>query len=208
MNNVCKALTYSKSQIYQDVFALFQSNFKRGGYFVEFGAADGITLSNTYLLEKYYGWNGILAEPAKIYCHDLKLNRDAHIDYNCVLDVSNRNVQFCENGMTSHVYSSTNTNIITKLFNKKDKYYVNSVSLNDLLERYNAPYNIDYLSIDTEGTELDIMKSFQFSKYKISVITIEHNFSQERYEQQALLMSNGYKKVMEKVSFWDDWYIL
>jgi hypothetical protein len=54
----------SKSQLGQDIFALFTSNFKTGGTFLEIGAADGITLSNSYILEKYFGWTGVLCEPA------------------------------------------------------------------------------------------------------------------------------------------------
>ena len=54
----------SRAQILQDLWVLFQSREKHGGYFVEFGACDGLSLSNTFLLEKEYGWTGILAEPA------------------------------------------------------------------------------------------------------------------------------------------------
>src|ERR1017187_1984592 len=56
-----KALRISKSQLRQDLMVLSELDFKRGGYFVEFGATNGVTLSNTYLLEKEYGWTGILA---------------------------------------------------------------------------------------------------------------------------------------------------
>src|SRR3990167_7150651 len=67
-------LRKSKSQHRQDLFVLSQLNFKRNGYFVEFGATNGIDLSNTYLLEKEFGWAGILAEPAKCWHKDLKKN--------------------------------------------------------------------------------------------------------------------------------------
>ena len=52
-----------KSQINQDIFVLYTLDWKREGYFVEFGATNGIDLSNTYLLEKNFGWKGILSEP-------------------------------------------------------------------------------------------------------------------------------------------------
>ena len=53
----------SKSQIFQDLFVLYCLQNKSEGFFVDFGATNGVSLSNTYLLEKDYGWNGILAEP-------------------------------------------------------------------------------------------------------------------------------------------------
>ena len=63
-----KNIPYSKSQenrIPMDLFVLQHLDFKKNGYFVEFGAADGKYLSNTYLMEKKFGWKGILCEPAK-----------------------------------------------------------------------------------------------------------------------------------------------
>ena len=53
-----KLVRESRSQFGQDLFALLSLNFKRGGYFVEFGATNGIEKSNTYLLEKELGWAG------------------------------------------------------------------------------------------------------------------------------------------------------
>ncbi len=52
-----------KSQIHQDIFVLYTLSWKRNGFFVEFGATNGVFLSNTYLLEKNFGWKGILSEP-------------------------------------------------------------------------------------------------------------------------------------------------
>jgi hypothetical protein len=59
---VLKNFNLSKAQIFQDLFVLFMTNEKKGGYFVEFGATNGITFSNSWLLEKSFGWDGILAD--------------------------------------------------------------------------------------------------------------------------------------------------
>ena len=72
------------SQLKQDLFVLLETGFKRGGYFVEFGATNGIDLSNTYLLEREFGWTGILAEPATAWHEALQRNRNAIIDTDCV----------------------------------------------------------------------------------------------------------------------------
>ena len=87
------------------------------------------------------------------------------------------------------------------------KYSVNSISLNDLLKKYNAPKNIDYLSIDTEGSEFEILNNFDFSFYDIKIITCEHNFGKNREKVHQLLKKNGYIRKMKEFSKFDDWYI-
>ena len=60
--NLENVIKFSKSENGQDIFALLSSNFSRDKIFIEIGAYDGITFSNTYLLEKKFGWTGILVE--------------------------------------------------------------------------------------------------------------------------------------------------
>ncbi|MCY3674231.1 MAG: FkbM family methyltransferase [Paracoccaceae bacterium] len=211
LDKVVKNIPHSKSQFYQDLFALSILDFKIDGYFVEFGAEDGINISNSYLLEKKFGWNGILAEPSRGPQNELLKNRDVHIDFDCVWQSSNENVTFWElefgsmSGMKTSLQNRTQ--IIGKHLKTRKSYTVNTVSLNDLLKRYDAPYEMDYLSIDTEGTELEILNTFDFNKYSFSVITIEHNYTSDREGQYELLTKNGYKRILENVSKIDDWYI-
>ena len=68
-------LNDSKSQNEQDIFALFANNFKSDGSFLEFGAYDGITFSNTYLLEKNFGWRGLIIGPIPNHFGMMKQNR-------------------------------------------------------------------------------------------------------------------------------------
>ena len=75
-----KYMPFSKSQLMQDLFVLNQLNFKKGGFFVEFGAADGVNCSNTFLLEKTFKWKGILSEPAKIHHPKLFIHRKCKIE--------------------------------------------------------------------------------------------------------------------------------
>ena len=65
----------SNSELKQDFFVLNTLNFKKGGYFVEFGSCNGLEFSNTLLLEKKFGWNGILAEPARYWHNELKKSK-------------------------------------------------------------------------------------------------------------------------------------
>ena len=80
-------------------------------------------------------------------------------------------------------------------------------SLLDLLAHWNAPRRIDYLSIDTEGSELAILEAFDFSRYEIRLISVEHNHTAQREPILKFLASRGYRRKFEKLSSVDDWYL-
>jgi hypothetical protein len=86
-------------------------------------------------------------------------------------------------------------------------YNVETISLLDMLDKYNAPSIIDYMSIDTEGSEYEILKAFDFNRYKFKVISCEHNFTSARDSIHRLLESKGYERKYEHLSQWDDWYV-
>lgn len=79
-----KLIGESKAQLRQDLLVLWLLDFKRNGIFIEFGATDGVDLSNTYLLEKNFAWTGILAEPATIWHKALRANRNCLIDTHAI----------------------------------------------------------------------------------------------------------------------------
>ncbi len=202
-------LTSSRSQLRQDLFVLSQLNFKRNGYFVEFGATNGVDLSNTYLLETQFGWTGILAEPGKCWHDALTKNRRAHIETECVWKDSRSTIPFDETDMAelSTIAKFSDSDGHQKARKHRRTYSVGTISLNDLLEKYRAPQQIDYLSIDTEGSEYEILSSFDFDKYSVQVITCEHNFTPMREKIFDLLIHNNYERVLENHSKFDDWYV-
>jgi FkbM family methyltransferase len=199
----------SKSQLKQDLFALLETSFKRSGFFIEFGATNGIDLSNTWLLEKDYGWAGILAEPATIWHEDLHKNRDVKIETDCVWKVSGEKLRFnmTPNGEFSTVEEFSSSDMHKNARRAGKRFEVNTISLTDLLTKHNAPHQIDYLSIDTEGSEFDIINAFDFSGFQVDVITIEHNYTSSRQKIYDLLISKGYQRKYEGLSKFDDWYV-
>jgi FkbM family methyltransferase len=200
---------FSKSQIGQDLFALSQNGFKRNGYFVEIGAASGVNLSNTYLLEKQFDWTGILVEPAPVWHEELHRERNSIIDKRCVWSQSGQILNFVSADTPE---LSTIATFIESDFHKDNRQgttlMVASVSLIDLLAEYDAPREIEFLSIDTEGSELSILESFDFDTYKIKCIAVEHNWTAAREKIFNLLTQKGYRRVHHRVSQWDDWYVL
>lgn len=208
--NILEYLGDSCSQYRQDLFALAVSEFKRGGFFIEFGATDGIRFSNTYLLEKKFGWSGILAEPALSWHKDLDRNRTCLIEKSCVWHASSEVLDFREVSLSSELSGIVSTmpkDGWNKTREEGKNYKVSTISLLDMLKKHNAPYDIDYLSIDTEGSELAILKAFDFTLYNIKAISCEHNFTADRELIYNLLLSNGYKRMYQSVSHCDDWYV-
>ncbi len=195
------------SQLGQDFLAAASAGFKRHGYFVEFGATDGRLLSNTHTLEKFLGWSGILAEPSPQWRVGLSENRSCHIDHRAVWSESGVELDFFD--ATSPELSTigdfaAHDNHSRRLLNPEK---VLTVSLLDLLDQYQAPSYIDYLSVDTEGSEFEVLKGFPFSKYSFGLITVEHNFTPMRQQLHDLLSSNGYKRILTSYSVFDDWYV-
>jgi len=202
-------LRKSEAQLRQDLFVLSALNLKSGGYFVELGAGDGMHFSNTYLLEKELEWTGILAEPAKCWHGDLRNNRSCLIDTSCIWKRSGDEVLFNE---TNNSLLSTIDSYSARDFHKEArangrKYSVTTTSLIDLLDRNGAPQSIDYLSIDTEGSEFDILAAFDFARYEFGVITCEHNYTSDRKRIHSLLTAHGYVRKFKNISKFDDWYV-
>jgi FkbM family methyltransferase len=202
-------LRKSRSQLRQDLFVLSELGFKKGGFFVEFGATNGVDLSNTYLLEKDFEWTGILAEPAKCWQNMLRQNRKCQIDTRCVWSSSDLSLAFNEVKVAelSTIDEFSKTDFHKDERKDGTKYLVKTITLRDLLDSYSAPKDPDYLSIDTEGSEFEILEKFDFEKYKFKVITCEHNFTAVRDNIYRLLSSYGYARRFEDVSAWDDWYV-
>ena len=209
-----KNLRFSKSQLGQDLFVLSELGFKENGFFVEFGATNGVDLSNTHILEKKFNWDGVLAEPAHIWHSALKKNRSTAIETDCVWHSTGKRILFNEvnnsihDGELSTIDRFTNMDGHAKSRNSaSNKYEVETIFLEDMLEKHNAPKEIDYLSIDTEGSEFEILNSFNFDKYKIKVITCEHNFTPIRQQIYSLLSKKGYERKYSDFSMFDDWYV-
>ena len=208
-SNFIDYLDLSKSQLRQDLFVLSEMNFKKNGFFVDFGATNGLDLSNSYLLETKFNWNGILVEPAKYWHNELRKNRKVNINTDCVWVETGKELLFNEvdDAKLSTIDQFSKNDQYGNLREKKNQYKVKTISLNDLLDKYSAPELMDYLSIDTEGSELEILKSFNFDKYKFKVITCEHNHNDNREKIYNLLSQNGYKRKFTEISKFEDWYV-
>lgn len=193
----------SYSQLNQDlnVISFFNNNYDM--YFIDIGANDGKTLSNTFLLEQKYNWKGICSEPLPKVFKELIKCRSVICDNNAVFSESNLELEFSECNLFSGI-----TNFIDahKQIKKSNQIIVKTITLQKLLDKYKAPKIIQYFSLDTEGTELEILKSVDFSTYTFLYINLEHNYVEPiRSEMRKLLLNNGY--LYKGENKWDDDYI-
>lgn len=204
------ALDNAQSQLGQDVFALLSACGKTPGFFVEFGAGDGKLLSNSYLLETAFNWKGILAEPNPLYTESLRLSRTALLDSRCVSGESGLTVRMKQAGYLTSMESSitSDRHARSRIGASGGWFTAETVSLFDLLEENKAPHDIDFLSIDTEGSEWQILHAFPWNTaYRIHAIAVEHNYTTSRSDISDLLLANGYVQVGREVSKHDDWYV-
>jgi FkbM family methyltransferase len=196
------------SQIGQDKKVIEFYKSKKNGYFVEIGAYDGIALSNTYALEKHLDWTGICVEPLKQRFEQLVKNRTAICSNLAVYHSSDLDVSFdieADSGMLSGI--NTHIDAHKHVVNRNKKTVtVRTISLNDLLEKNKAPAFMEYLSLDTEGSEYEILRTLDFNKWAFGIIDLEHNNIEPRRTQiRHLLTQNGY--LYAGPNKWDDQYI-
>jgi FkbM family methyltransferase len=210
-----KLIVEKTSEKGQEYFVLKHTGHKQNGYFVDIGAADGITASNSFALEKWFKWNGICVDPNPVFMQSLMNCRDSSVSNLCVYSESGKIVPFkffnnpesfygwnFRSGLTEFV-GIVNPEVMDQF----REINVFTISLNDLLELYHAPVNIDYISLDTEGSEYEILKSFNFKKYNVKCFTVEHADSPLRDHIFELMTSNGYRRADEDQPDNEDWYV-
>lgn len=195
------------SQLGQDLWVLERCQYKRGGFFVEFGATNGIMLSNSWLLEKKFGWNGICAEPNPKFFEQLKRNRLCTLSDACIGAVTGEKVDFLfadvYGGMVSDLDHDQHKDTRETYLHERGSITLETISLHDFLIENDAPKTIDYISVDTEGSEFSILETFPFEEWDIRHITVEHNYTEQRAKIHSLLESHGFCCREAK---WDDWY--
>lgn len=203
LNQFCFGTYYSQCGQDKRVDEIFKGH--RGGVFIDIGAHNGVTYSNTCFFEKERGWAGICIEPMPARFAELKASRNCLCVEGCISDI---------NGIDQLLMVSSprvDTEMLSGLLHKYDARHLERVKkeislyggtydiidvechvLNDLLEN-NGITHVNYLSIDTEGGEFDILASIDYSKFKIDVITVEDNYGDSRFI--PFLEEKGYRFV-------------
>ncbi len=167
----------------EDVF-----NYQLGGYFLDIGAFDGVFLSNTFWLERNLGWKGVCIEADPATFHSLNQNRRCLCIHACV-GSEGKQVNFASG---RGPYSGKLSSSLDELDSAQSTLH--TLSLSSILAKTQAPRIIDYLSLDVEGMEDEVMSTFPFEQYRIRCATIERPSEHLRRTMQ----SYGYMLVADQ----------
>ena len=202
--------------MFQDLFVLFIHNEAKNGTYLEFGATNGVDLSNSFSLEKHFGWTGVLAEPSPQWHSELFKNRpNTKIITECIYSETGKKMDFfvSDAGVLSTLEQFKDSDIQSIPANTNARNAsgytctVDTISLNDVILKYFAGVKIDYMTVDTEGSELLILQNFDFSKYAPKVVTVEHNFTQSQKTLDELSAKNNYRRYFREFTQFDAWYV-
>jgi len=168
------------SQYFQDVIAYFFLKRKTDGFYIDIGAHDGVTISNTYFFEQI-GWKGICVEPLPEIFVKLQKNRKCELINTAIADKCNNNAIFNKvlgPDMLSGLDSNMTITQKERIKNEKgavEHINVKTITFDMLMQNYQNNFYIDFLSLDVEGAEMSILKTINFEKYSFGIITIENN---------------------------------
>jgi FkbM family methyltransferase len=203
----------SFSQWQQECFALWATHCKRGGVFVEFGAADWVTNSNTHMLESDYGWTGVLIEPLPWAFEELSRRRPRAVRLQAAVDPQYSShpapVQIATAGQFSSIVASKSSDKLANKISGRRLIKVNSVNLNEYIGKIIPEKKIDFMSIDVEGPEIDIIGGFDFDHIDVQCLTVEVN---DRHTDAArisqLMKAKGYMEPFSRtVTRGDLWFL-
>jgi FkbM family methyltransferase len=184
----------------QDVFVAELLGNKSDGVFFDIGANDGVTISNSLYFEKEMGWSGVAVEPIPGVFDKLKTNRNCHLVNGCVAPQAGKarfvEVVGDEISMLSTL-EENNAGLTARRLRKNKKRHqteireieVECFTFKSLTEKFGIK-EIDFLSVDTEGGELEILKSIDFDETPVSVISVENNYYTNSIRDY--LEKNGY----------------
>ncbi len=160
------------------------------GVYIECGANDGVTQSNTLILEKNQNWSGILIEPSSTVFEECKKNRgEKNIFINCALVSKDYYLKTIEGDFDGNLMSSVNG----KRRHNSNHYTVIAKTLSDILDENFINY-VDFFSLDVEGYEYEVLKGIDFNRHYFKFILIEI-YKWDYDSIKHLMESNGYELI-------------
>lgn len=183
------------------VLSLFSEGHK--GYFVDVGCGDGEYISNTFKLEEH-GWNGLCIDA---FPRNFE-RRNAKVVQALVYSEKDKEVEFCipQDKDLSGIVDLLGTHKNVVLDTLQERVVCRTSLLQDLLQEHDVPRTIDYMNLDIEGAEYEVLRVFPWNKYDIGCLSVEHNFEEPKATMMHdLLIHHGF--MLAKEVKWDSWYV-
>src|SRR5258708_1238402 len=193
------------SQCGQDQF-LNEKVFKgkKSGVFVDIGANDGVTLSNSFFFEKELGWKGVCFETLNEAFDKIQKSRQSININACISDPERKDFFLSVKGygeMLSGLKSSYDERHLQRLYQTIQEHggevkeiEVQCYNINQILKKHSIQ-EIDFISLDTEGGELEILKSIDFDFFHIKAITVENNYKTPEFRK--FLSTKGFEFIKD-----------
>jgi FkbM family methyltransferase len=149
---------------------------KRDGFYVDVGAYDGIVISNSYYFEQI-GWTGVLVEPNPTKAALCRKNRPHSLVFECaaVSSPATTEVELHDvpgGEVYSSMVASFNAERLKTYGLSSRRISVPGRTLDTILEEVNPP-QIDFVSIDVEGAEIEVLKGFDIKRWRPRLVIVE-----------------------------------
>ena len=197
----------TSSQLFQDLaYLYFCGAPENKHYFVEVGVGNGIDHSNNLMLEKRYSMKGLLIEPDPRQKVSIKKNRTAQY-IGMAASASLKYVEFTLTSIPELSWTGLKPEDALER-NVLSVEKVQAKSLNDILtEHIPKDCALDFLSVDVEGSELDVLDGFNLSVWKPRFVCVEHNYQIAMQEALIVYFSAYYDLVLKDISGCDFWFV-
>ena len=185
----------------EDLAALKFFKNEKKGFYVDIGCYHPTHINNTYLLYKK-GWNGINIDVSQFSIDLFKFMRPDDLNYKCAVSETKKKVNLYYQKEHSQLISINKLTAKKFIKGRLKKKIINSFSLEEILSwgKY-KDYEIDFLDVDVEGADLQVLKGLNFSKRKPKLICVEiHQKNFKKHKIYRFLIKKKYKLIWH-VSF-------
>lgn len=183
----------------EDLVALKFFKNKKKGFYVDIGCYHPTHINNTYLLYKK-GWNGINIDVSQFSIDLFKFMRPDDLNYKCAVSETNKKVNLYYQKEHSQLTSINKLTAKKFIKGRLKKKIINSYSLEEILSwgKY-KDYEIDFLDVDVEGADLQVLKGLNFSKRKPKLICVEiHQKNFRKHKIYRFLIKKKYKLIWQE----------